>query len=67
MNVRCPYCQHANNLPRPYMEQALVEAAEKKQKTHNVECINCRKTIKVPIKQIRRFVPKTPPAESAAE
>jgi hypothetical protein len=40
------------------MLDAVAKAAEQQQKYVNVECINCRKTIKVPIKQMRRYLPK---------
>ncbi|RMG92225.1 MAG: hypothetical protein D6706_17190 [Chloroflexi bacterium] len=57
MNVRCSYCRQSFNLGRDYLVQALAEAEEKKQKYHTVECINCRKMIKVSVAQIKRFVP----------
>ena len=65
MHVRCSYCRHSFNLGREYLAQALSEAAEKRQKYHGIECPNCRKLIKVPIKQMRRFAPK--PSEAEAE
>ena len=51
------------------MIEAVAQAIEKRQKYHAVECINCRKTIKVPIAQMRRYVPESPPQEedTAAE
>lgn len=58
MNVRCQYCRNAFNLTRDFMLDAVAKAAEQQQKYVNVECINCRKTIKVPIKQMRRYLPK---------
>ncbi len=57
MNVHCPYCRHSFNLSRDYLAYAVVESGEKRQKYHTVECVNCRKTIKVSIKQMKRFVP----------
>jgi len=60
MNVRCNYCRQSFNLSRDYMVDALAEAAEKKQKYHTVECINCRKAIKVPVAQMKRYVPEVP-------
>lgn len=63
MNVRCPYCRHSFNLSRDYMAQALAESSKNKQKYHAVECINCRKVIKVPFSQMRHYVPQGPPAE----
>ncbi|MCA9990584.1 MAG: hypothetical protein H6666_08320 [Ardenticatenaceae bacterium] len=64
MNVRCSYCRQSFNLSRDYLVQALAEAQEKRQKYHAVECINCRKMIKVPVSQMKRFVPQ--PAEEDA-
>lgn len=40
------------------MAQAVAEAAEKRQKYHAMECINCRKLIKVSVSQMRRYVPQ---------
>lgn len=66
MHVRCTYCRQSNNLSRDFMIQAVSEAQEKNLKYIKVECNNCRKQIKVPVSQMRRFVPKTP-AESEEE
>lgn len=41
------------------MAQAVAEATEKHQKYHSLECINCRKQIKVPVAQMKRYVPDT--------
>lgn len=57
MNVRCPYCRHSFNLTRDYLAFAVGQAAEKRQKYHAVECSNCRKMLKVSVKQMQRFVP----------
>lgn len=66
MHVRCSYCRHAFNLGREYLVEAVAEAAEKRQKYHAIECPNCRKLIKIPIKQMRRFVPR-PEAKAESE
>ena len=58
MNVRCPFRRTSFNLSREFVIQAVAEADEKKQKYHGVECIKCRKVIKVSVKQMRRFVPR---------
>lgn len=60
MHVRCTYCRQSNNLSRDFLVQALVEAQEKKLKYYKVECINCRKQIKVPVSQMKRYVPDLP-------
>ena len=57
MHIRCTNCRHAFNLSRDYIVQALEESSDTKLKYHAVECINCRKMIKVPLKQLRRYAP----------
>ena len=56
MQVRCTYCSHSFNLSRSFMESVVVNAGKKT--TEAVSCPNCRKTIKVQIKQMRRYVPQ---------
>lgn len=56
MHVRCNYCNHSFTLSRDYVVQAVAEA-EEKEKYHTVECINCRKLIKVSLTQMRRSLP----------
>ena len=68
MHVRCSYCRHSFNLSRDYMIEAVADATEKRQKYYAVECINCRKLIKVPIAQMKRYVPDSPTkADTPAE
>lgn len=55
MHVRCSYCNQSFNLSREFVEDALAKAEEKGQKYYGVECINCRKLIKVPVQQMRHF------------
>lgn len=64
MNVRCSYCRHSFNLNRDFMVQAVAEATEQRHKYVNVECINCRKQIKVPVSQMQRYLPRPEPSES---
>jgi hypothetical protein len=45
------------------MAAALEEATEKKLKYYQIECGKCRRGIKVPVKQIRRFAPRPEPKE----
>jgi nitrate/TMAO reductase-like tetraheme cytochrome c subunit len=66
MNVRCSYCRHSFNLSKEYMVQAVAEATEKHQKYHSLECINCRKHIKVPIAQMKHYLPAPASDESAS-
>ena len=67
MNVRCPFCSTSFNLSRDVVAQAVAEADEKRQKHYVVECIKCRKTIKVSVKLMRRFVPRETAPETAEE
>lgn len=57
MNVRCNYCRQSFNLSRDYLVDAVAKADEKQQKYHTVECINCRKVIKVSVSQMKRYAP----------
>ncbi|MCL4869488.1 MAG: hypothetical protein KJ063_11000 [Anaerolineae bacterium] len=63
MHVRCSYCFHSFNLGRDYIAAALPEALAQKHKTHLMECPNCRKRIKIPVTQMKRFAP--PPVAEA--
>lgn len=55
MHIRCSYCNQSFNLSREFVVEALSETQEKGQKYYGVECINCRKLIKVPVKQLQHF------------
>ena len=58
MHVRCSYCRHSFNLSRDYLAQVLEEAEKEKKKYYGVECMKCRKIIKVPLSQMRRYAPR---------
>jgi hypothetical protein len=58
MHVRCTFCRHSFNLSRDYVVDAVEKAAEKRHKFHGVECLNCRKVIKVAVMQMKRYVPR---------
>lgn len=58
MHVRCSYCNQSFNLSREYVVQALAKTEEKGYKYHGVECINCRKLIKIPVDQLRHAIPE---------
>ena len=66
MPVRCNYCHQTFNLSPDYIAQVLPKAQEKKHKYHVVDCINCRKQIKVPVAQMERFVAPAAGEEEAA-
>lgn len=63
MNVHCAYCRHSFTLSREYLVEIVAEAIASGQKYHALECPSCRKTNKVSISQMKRFVPKPAPAE----
>jgi len=63
MHIRCSYCRHSFNLGRDYIAEAIATTAEKRQKYHGLECPNCRKQIKIPIKQMLHFAPRQEPEE----
>jgi hypothetical protein len=67
MQARCQRCGWSVNLGRDWMAAALVEATEKKLKYYQIECGKCRHSIKVPIRQIRRFAPRPAPGEGAED
>lgn len=67
MNIRCPYCRASFNLGRDVVIQAVAEATEKKQKHYGVECIKCRKLIKVSVKQMQRYIPRQTEPETETE
>lgn len=67
MNVRCNYCGHSLNLSREYIAQAVADAQANKQKSVVAECVNCRKHIKIPVKQMLRYVPRPAPVKEAGE
>jgi len=58
MNVRCNFCGSSFSINRDYLIQVVAETKEKNQKYHAFECVNCRKLVKVSLKEMRRFVPR---------
>ena len=65
MHVRCSYCRHSFNLSRDYLVEAVNKAVEKRQKYHAIECANCRKLIKVPLRQMQRYMPRVEEVDEA--
>ncbi len=64
MQVRCYRCGTSFEFGRPAMEAAVAAAEQSHAKVYVVECVHCRQAIKVPIAQIRRFLPPgRPPAD----
>ena len=58
MNVRCNFCGHSFSISREFMATAVAQALEQKQKSVVVECANCRKHVKVSVRQMQRYVPR---------
>ena len=58
MQVRCQRCGRSLNLNRDFIGAAVEEADSKNMKYTQIECPKCRHSIKVPVKQIRRFAPR---------
>ncbi|MCP5097670.1 MAG: hypothetical protein GY943_19155 [Chloroflexi bacterium] len=67
MHVRCTFCRQSFNLGRDYVVDAVAKATEKKHKFHQVECISCRKMIKIPVVQMKRFAPRPKQEEESEE
>jgi DNA-directed RNA polymerase subunit RPC12/RpoP len=63
MQVRCQRCSFMFTLSHETLLAALEEVEKTPAKHYNIECPKCRRQIKVPAKEIRRF---QPPQESGA-
>jgi DNA-binding LytR/AlgR family response regulator len=57
MQVRCQQCRFMFTLSREALTAALEEIEKAPTKHYNIECPKCRRQIKVPVKEIRRFQP----------
>jgi hypothetical protein len=55
MDVRCPSCGATFTISREYLAQAVAKADKKKHKYHAVDCIRCRKQVKLPLNDMRRY------------
>jgi hypothetical protein len=58
MQVRCQRCGFMFTLSRDALAAALEEIGKTPTKHYNIECPKCRRQIKVPVKQMRRFQPR---------
>lgn len=67
MHVRCNYCNQSFNLSRDYVVEMIERAEAKGYKYYQVDCINCRKQIKVPVEQMRHAVPDYDEEQEAEE
>lgn len=67
MHIRCSYCSQTFNLSRDYMVPAIEKAERKGHKYHAVECINCRKQVKVPLAQMIQQLPAAPDEAETVE
>jgi hypothetical protein len=66
MTVRCFRCGMHFQLNRAVIEQAVASAEASHAKTYSVECVKCRHVNKVPIAQMRRFVPRPAPVAAGS-
>lgn len=58
MQARCQRCRFMFTLSREALTAALEEIEKSPAKHYNVECPKCRRQIKIPVKEIRRFQPR---------
>lgn len=58
MQVRCQRCHHMFTMSRDELQIAAEEISKTKVKHYNVECPKCRRQVKVPVKSMKRFLPK---------
>jgi len=64
MNVRCTYCHQSFNLSPEYIVELVGKADEARQKNAVLDCIHCRKKIKVSAQLMRRYLPRVAPSEA---
>ena len=57
MQVRCQRCGFMLTLSHAALVAALEDLDQTQAKHYNVECSKCRRQIKVPAKDIKRFRP----------
>lgn len=67
MDVRCPNCRATFTISGEYLTMALAKAEAKKHKYHAVECIRCRRQVKLPLKDMRRYAPSDAAEETEGE
>ena len=60
MQVRCQRCGYMFTLGREAVAAALEEVEQTQAKHYDVVCPKCRRQIKVPVKNMRRFQPRQP-------
>jgi hypothetical protein len=58
MQVRCQRCGYTFTLGREAIVAALGEVKESNTAHYNFDCPKCRRRIKVPVKNLRRSVPR---------
>ncbi|MBN1976421.1 MAG: hypothetical protein JW918_03370 [Anaerolineae bacterium] len=58
MQIRCQRCSFVFTLSHEALTTALEEIDKTPTRHYNIECPKCRRQIKVPVKQIRRFQPR---------
>lgn len=60
MQIRCQRCGYMFTLSREAVAAALEEVEQTQAKHYDVACPKCRRQIKVPVKNMRRFQPRQP-------
>ena len=58
MQVRCQRCGYPFTLGREAIVAALEQVKESEAAHYNFDCPKCRRQIKVPVKNLRRSVPR---------
>lgn len=58
MQIRCQRCGSMFTLSRDALAAALEEVEQTRAKHYNVECPKCRRQVKVPVKDLRRYRPR---------
>ena len=72
MQVRCQRCGWMLTLGREAIALALAEAQQAHEQYHMVDCLHCRRAIKVQVSELRRklpadyALPQVPPSAPSA-
>lgn len=58
LNIRCFYCGKSFTIVPEVAAEWLKAHRDEKPQHYPAQCVFCRKTIKVPVKQIERGLPR---------
>ena len=67
LNIKCFHCGKSFALDEAVAASWLEEHKEERPKHYSAQCHFCRRTIKVPVKQIRRRLPVQKQQQSPAQ